>query len=97
MGSRLLDALAWFAFFHVVVMAIPVFTETSRGFFEPGTATYSELYQLDRVAEAWLEIYIDVVGFGVMGAWPLLYSPVIWLVIKFFTGKWKLLPWKKSA
>lgn len=98
MGSRVADNLAWFALFHMVVWAIPVISEISIGlFFEPGTAIYYHWYRIDWVLEAWLEVYVDIVGFGVVRGWTLLYSPVIWVLIKLITGKWRFIPWKKPV
>ena len=83
MKKRLLDGVAWFAFIHAIFCVIRIVSVIVLGYSEIGSAI-----------DATFDAYSGVVGFGVMGPRIYLYSPLIWMGFRFFTGKSRLIPWE---
>ena len=83
MKKRLLDGIAWFAFIHAIFCVIPIVSVIVLG--------YSEI---DSAIDAAFDTYSGIVGFGVLGPRVFLYSPLIWMGFRFFTGKSRLIPWE---
>ena len=83
MKKRLLDGIAWFAFIHAIFCVIPIVSVIVLGYNEN-----------DSAIDAAFDTYSGIVGFGVMGSRVFLYSPLIWMGFRFFTGKSRLIPWE---
>ena len=79
MKDRLSNVLAWFAFAHGIVCVI--------------TLSIASLNDW-RVSKP-VELYFELVGYGVLEGGVLYYSPLIWVFLYIINGNPRFLPWAK--